>query len=95
MQVSLKRERLEMSPVYATLFEHGQHTLGYIRLVNFGQHAAADMHAAIKRLQVLRCALSCRALLDSFPYNEQEALCLCSTFVALCNSTRDHRWVQN
>lgn len=51
MQVSLKRERLEMSPVFSTLFEHHQHTLGYIRLVNFGQHAATDMHAAIKRLQ--------------------------------------------
>ena len=56
MQVSLKRERLEMSPVFATTFQHEHgghpHTLGYIRLVNFGQHAGADMHAAIQRLQV-------------------------------------------
>ena len=53
-QVDLKREKLEMSPVYSTAFEHDGHTLGYIRLVNFSQHAAADMRKAITRLQV-RC----------------------------------------
>ena len=53
-QVSLKREKLEMSPVYSTAFEHAGHTLGYIRLVNFSQHAAADMRKAITRLQVRR-----------------------------------------
>ena len=51
-QVDLKRERLEMSPVYSTAFERDGHTLGYIRLVNFSQHAAADMRKAITRLQV-------------------------------------------
>ena len=51
-QVSLKREKLEMSPVFATAFQHDHHTLGYIRLVNFSQHAAADMQKAIQRLQV-------------------------------------------
>ena len=53
-QVSLRRERLEMSPVFATAFQHGSHTLGYIRLVNFSQHAAADMQKAITALQA-RC----------------------------------------
>ena len=51
-QVDLKREKLEMSPVYSTAFEHDGHTLGYIRLVNFSQHAATDMRKAITRLQV-------------------------------------------
>ncbi len=41
-----------MSPVYSTAFERDGHTLGYIRLVNFSQHAAADMRKAITRLQV-------------------------------------------
>jgi len=50
-QVSLKRERLELSPVYATAVAHGGHTLGYIRLVNFGAHAAADMEKAMDRLE--------------------------------------------
>jgi len=49
--VSLRRERLELSPVYATTVEHGGHTLGYIRLVNFGAHAAADMEKAMDRLE--------------------------------------------
>ncbi len=43
-----------MSPVYSTAFERDGHTLGYIRLVNFSQHAAADMRKAITRLQVKR-----------------------------------------
>ncbi len=49
--MSLKRERLELSPVYATAVAHGGHTLGYIRLVNFGAHAAADMEKAMDRLE--------------------------------------------
>ena len=51
LQVSLKRERLELSPVYATAVAHGGHKLGYIRLVNFGAHAAADMGKAMDRLE--------------------------------------------
>lgn len=51
LQVSLKRERLELSPVYATAVAHGGHKLGYIRLVNFGAHAAADMEKAMDRLE--------------------------------------------
>lgn len=51
-QVSLKRERLELSPVYATAVSHAGHRLGYIRLVNFGAHAAADMEKAVDRLEV-------------------------------------------
>ncbi|KAK9826495.1 hypothetical protein WJX81_006338 [Elliptochloris bilobata] len=50
-QVSLKRERLELSPVYATAVAHGGHKLGYIRLVNFGAHAAVDMEKAMDRLE--------------------------------------------
>lgn len=49
--MSLKRERLELSPVYATAVAHGGHKLGYIRLVNFGAHAAADMEKAMDRLE--------------------------------------------
>ncbi len=51
-QVRLQRERLELSPVYATTVVHDEHRLGYIRLVNFSQHAAADMQRALSQLQV-------------------------------------------
>jgi C-terminal processing protease CtpA/Prc len=60
VQVRLKREKLELSPVYSTAMEHDGHRLGYIRLVNFSQHAAADMEKAVVSLQVLylRCTSS-------------------------------------
>ena len=48
----LQRERLELSPVYSTAVTHDGHHLGYIRLVNFSQHAAADMQRAVANLQV-------------------------------------------
>ena len=52
MQVNLKREKLELTPVYSTAMEHEGHKLGYIRLVNFSQKAALDMQHAIDNLQV-------------------------------------------
>lgn len=51
VQVNLKREKLELSPVYSTAVDHDGHKLGYIRLVNFGQHAALDMQHAVQKLQ--------------------------------------------
>lgn len=54
----LQRERLELSPVYSTSVVHDGHNLGYIRLVNFSQHAAADMQRAMAQLQVLLRRLS-------------------------------------
>lgn len=51
-QINLKREKLELSPVYSTAMNHDGHKLGYIRLVNFSQHAAFDMRQAIDDLQV-------------------------------------------
>ncbi|CAL8463172.1 g2706 [Coccomyxa elongata] len=50
-QVKLQREKLELSPVYSTAMEHGGHKLGYIRLVNFSQHAANDMEKAVTQLE--------------------------------------------
>lgn len=52
MQVQLQRERLELSPVFSTAMQHGDHMTGYIRLVNFSQKAAPDMRHAIADLQV-------------------------------------------
>lgn len=51
-QVKLQREKLELSPVYSTAMEHDGHKLGYIRLVNFSQHAANDMEKAVTQLEV-------------------------------------------
>lgn len=52
VQVKLQREKLELSPVYSTAMNHDGHKLGYIRLVNFSQHAAADMEKAVASLEV-------------------------------------------
>lgn len=58
LQVSMRREKLEFSPVFARNIPHRdpttkqQHMLGYIRLANFSQKAAHDMDAAIHELQV-------------------------------------------
>ena len=62
LQVSMRREKLEFSPVFARNIPHRdpttqqQHMLGYIRLANFSQKAAHDMDAAIHELQVRCCA---------------------------------------
>ena len=52
IQVQLQRERLELSPVFSTAMQHGDHMTGYIRLVNFSQKAAPEMRHAIADLQV-------------------------------------------
>lgn len=52
LQVQLQRERLELSPVFSTAMQHGGHTTGYIRLINFSQKAAPEMRHAIAELQV-------------------------------------------
>ncbi len=52
--MKLQREKLELSPVYSTAMEHDGHKLGYIRLVNFSQHAANDMEKAVTQLEVRR-----------------------------------------
>jgi hypothetical protein len=54
-QVRLLREKLELSPVYSTAMVHDGHKLGYIRLVNFSQHAATDMEKAVTQLEVRTC----------------------------------------
>ena len=69
LQVSMRREKLEFSPVFARNIPHRdpttkqQHMLGYIRLANFSQKAAHDMDAAIHELQVccrvVRLTLHC------------------------------------
>ena len=68
LQVSMRREKLEFSPVFARNIPHWdpttkqQHNLGYIRLANFSQKAAHDMDAAIHELQVgrvVRLTLQC------------------------------------
>lgn len=47
----LRRERVELSPVFATAMHYDDHNFGYVRLVNFSQHAAADMAKAITQLK--------------------------------------------
>lgn len=54
--VNLRRERLEVSPVYSTAFARQgsggrASTTGYIRLANFSMHAANDVHKAIDGLK--------------------------------------------
>jgi hypothetical protein len=56
-QVNLRREKLELSPVFATTVLHDGHRLGYIRLASFSQKAAQDTRKAILRLEVRRARL--------------------------------------
>lgn len=58
LQVDLKREKLELTPVFSTTMEHDGHTFGYIRLVSFSQKAAADTQHAIVSLQARLLTLS-------------------------------------
>ncbi len=53
VQVNLKREKLELSPVYSTALQHDNHKVGYIRLASFSQKAASDMRRHINKLEVL------------------------------------------
>lgn len=50
-QFRLRRERVELSPVFATAMHYDDHNFGYVRLVNFSQHAAQDMGKAIEQLK--------------------------------------------
>eukprot|EP00887_Chlorella_sp_A99_P007881 scaffold20.g7881.t1 len=52
-QFKLQRDRVELSPVFATAMrrEDDDHTYGYIRLTSFSQHAADDMRKAILQLR--------------------------------------------
>lgn len=47
----LRRERVELSPVFATAVHYDDHAFGYVRLVNFSQHAAEEMQRAVAQLQ--------------------------------------------
>lgn len=47
----LRRERVELSPVFATTLHYDDHSFGYVRLVNFSQHAAHDMQNAVAQLK--------------------------------------------
>ncbi len=65
VKVNLRRERLEVNPVFSTAFTHPgpgprarPTTTGYIRLVNFNMHAAEDIQKAIRNLKV-RLFLAC------------------------------------
>lgn len=53
----MKREKLELSPVYSTALTHDDHKLGYIKLASFSQKAAADMRRHINKLEVSRLSL--------------------------------------
>ena len=79
LQVSMRREKLEFSPVFARNIPHWdpttqqQHVLGYIRLANFSQKAAHDMDAAIHELQV--CCWVVRLTLHYMPAKHTQAAC--------------------
>jgi len=49
----LRRDLLELSPVFATTLRDADdhHTYGYLRLVTFSQHAAEDMAKAVEQLK--------------------------------------------
>ena len=62
--MNLKREKLELSPVFSTALVHENHKLGYIKLTSFSQKAAADMRRHINKLEashhvLILFALSC------------------------------------
>ena len=51
-EVNLRRERVNLSPVYSTVLEGaGQEKVGYVRLTQFSGNAADDMRAAITDLE--------------------------------------------
>ena len=47
----LQRETVELSPVFGTALHYDDHNFGYVRLVNFSQHAAVDMAKTIAQLK--------------------------------------------
>lgn len=48
----MTREKLELSSVYSTALTHDDHKVGYLRLTNFSQKAAADMKRHLTKLEV-------------------------------------------
>lgn len=50
-EINLKREVVELSPVYSQTIADGDHTFGYIRLSNFSSKAANDISKAIEELE--------------------------------------------
>jgi hypothetical protein len=53
VQVNLKREKLDVNPVFSTaMLDDDGHKLGYIRLVNFSQKAPQEVERSMKRLEV-------------------------------------------
>lgn len=50
-EVRLRRERVNLSPVYYTAMKDGPETTGYIRLVNFSSNAADEMRNALLDLE--------------------------------------------
>lgn len=54
-EVSMRRERVQLSPVFYTALENpssGAKDVGYVRLTQFSNNAADDMKAAIQDLEV-------------------------------------------
>jgi carboxyl-terminal processing protease len=47
----LRRETVELSPIFATAVNYDDHMFGYIRLTTFSQHAAEDMRRAMAQLK--------------------------------------------
>ncbi|PRW57074.1 carboxyl-terminal-processing peptidase chloroplastic [Chlorella sorokiniana] len=50
-QFRLRRAQVELNPVFATTMHQNDHVYGYVRLVNFSQHAPVDMSKAIYQLK--------------------------------------------
>ena len=68
-QFRLRREKLEISPVFATAMHYDDHLYGYVRLVSFSQKAAADMEQAIQQLEVsLGLDRQCLGLADKLTW---------------------------
>jgi|LauGreSBDMM110SN_4_FD.fasta_scaffold23874_2 C-terminal processing protease CtpA/Prc len=55
-EITIKRDRVNLSPVYSTALkrerDEGRSDVGYIRLAQFSNNSAADMRAAILELEV-------------------------------------------
>lgn len=47
----MRRERVNLSPIFATAMHYDDHTYGYVRLVSFSQKAANEMKKAVSQLK--------------------------------------------
>ena len=98
-QFRLRREVLEISPVFATAMHFDDHLWGYVRLVSFSQKAAADMEQAIQQLEVRapverpgRLGPSDSWLAGSRPASKDSHVCLTpAAFLAAADSDGCHR----